>query len=379
MDEFGEALSITGAIYDAALDPGRWPAVLERIAGFVGGAAAALTSDDIAARRSRFHYSWGDDPRYSRLYGEKYIRLNPVLVPLMLLGEGEVRSASSLLATEKFRTTRFYKEWSGPAGYGDNTVAVIEKSPAVVTYLATPHWDRDSPVDGTPRRRMELIAPHVRRAVAIGNVIERHKVEADALADAVDAIAAGVFMVDQDGHLIHANASGRAMLDAGSMLRLESGALVTPGASDQRALAAIVADAVRGNLIVGAGGVAVPLVTPAGECFVAHVLPLTSGGRRARVSTRAAAAVFVHEAAVEGLLPLEAIAQQFGLSAGELRVLVTMMEVGGSVPEIAPVLGLAEPTVRTHLRRLFEKTGTRRQADLIKLVAGYASPLLARA
>jgi DNA-binding CsgD family transcriptional regulator len=28
-----------------------------------------------------------------------------------------------------------------------------------------------------------------------------------------------------------------------------------------------------------------------------------------------------------------------------------------------------------HLRRLFEKTGTGRQADLVKLVAGFASPL----
>jgi len=39
------------------------------------------------------------------------------------------------------------------------------------------------------------------------------------------------------------------------------------------------------------------------------------------------------------------------------------------------VLGLSVPTVKTHLRRLFEKTGTKRQADLIKLVAGYMSPI----
>jgi DNA-binding CsgD family transcriptional regulator len=83
----------------------------------------------------------------------------------------------------------------------------------------------------------------------------------------------------------------------------------------------------------------------------------------------------VHKAGLEGLLPLEVLAQEFGLTAAELRVLVALIEVGGRVSEIAPVLALAGSTVRTHLRRLFEKTGTTRQADLVRIVAGYASPL----
>jgi DNA-binding CsgD family transcriptional regulator len=32
--------------------------------------------------------------------------------------------------------------------------------------------------------------------------------------------------------------------------------------------------------------------------------------------------------------------------------------------------------VKTHLHRVFEKTGAKRQADLVKLMAGYASPLV---
>jgi hypothetical protein len=38
-------------------------------------------------------------------------------------------------------------------------------------------------------------------------------------------------------------------------------------------------------------------------------------------------------------------------------------------------MGISVSTVKTHLRRLFAKTGTDRQADLVKLVAGYANPL----
>jgi len=46
------------------------------------------------------------------------------------------------------------------------------------------------------------------------------------------------------------------------------------------------------------------------------------------------------------------------------------------VPETAGALGVAEATVKTHLHRLFGKTGASRQADLVKLVAGFASPLM---
>jgi DNA-binding CsgD family transcriptional regulator len=39
-------------------------------------------------------------------------------------------------------------------------------------------------------------------------------------------------------------------------------------------------------------------------------------------------------------------------------------------------LGVADSTVKTHVGRLFEKTGANRQADLVKLVAGYSTPLV---
>lgn len=43
--------------------------------------------------------------------------------------------------------------------------------------------------------------------------------------------------------------------------------------------------------------------------------------------------------------------------------------------KVATAFGVADTTVRTHVNRLFEKTGATRQADLVKLVAGYATPV----
>jgi DNA-binding CsgD family transcriptional regulator len=69
------------------------------------------------------------------------------------------------------------------------------------------------------------------------------------------------------------------------------------------------------------------------------------------------------------------MARTFGLTLSELRVMNAIVHIGG-VPETAEELGVAETTVKTHLHRVFSKTGTSRQADLVRLVAGFASPLV---
>jgi DNA-binding CsgD family transcriptional regulator len=117
-------------------------------------------------------------------------------------------------------------------------------------------------------------------------------------------------------------------------------------------------------------------MTRGGDRYAAHVLPLTGGERRrAGLGYTAACAIFVHKAELETPSPSGIIASTYKLTPTELRVLFAVVEVGGA-PEVAEALGIAESTVKTHLGRLYGKTGTRRQADLVKLVAGFLSPLL---
>ena len=73
--------------------------------------------------------------------------------------------------------------------------------------------------------------------------------------------------------------------------------------------------------------------------------------------------------------PPEVIARTFKLTPTELRVLLAVVEVGG-VPEAAEALGIGQATVKTHLHRLFCKTATPRQAELVKLVAAFSNPLV---
>ncbi|MGA8316809.1 MAG: helix-turn-helix transcriptional regulator, partial [Bradyrhizobium sp.] len=65
----------------------------------------------------------------------------------------------------------------------------------------------------------------------------------------------------------------------------------------------------------------------------------------------------------------------YQLTKTELRVLLALMELGGG-PQIAEALGIGTGTVKTHLRNLFQKTGVKHQADLVKLVAGFSQSMV---
>jgi len=375
MDEAEQVSQLIGDIYDASLDPALWPGVLESISGFVPGACVNLFSQDAVRHSANVHYIHGMAPPYIQSYNETYIKLNPSFPATLFFDVGTVICQTDIMPHDEFRHTRFYKEWMRPQGWVDAMAAVLEKSAVSCAVLAVARKEREGLIDGGARRRMALVVPHVRRAVLIGKVIDLHKVEAAALADTLDGLAAGMFLVDATGRIVHANVRGHAMLAQGDVVRTDGLRLGTGQAQSEQALRDAFAAAASGDADIGAKGIAVPVSAAGGARYVAHVLPLTSGARRQAGSRYAAvAAVFLQEAAVAGTTPFETIAWHFKLTPAELRVLLAIVQVGG-VPEVAPVLGISETTVRTHLQHVFEKTQTKRQADLVKLVASYMSPL----
>src|SRR6202035_1299460 len=73
------------------------------------------------------------------------------------------------------------------------------------------------------RRRFELITPHVRRAMLIGKEIDLHRVEAAALADSLDELASGMFIVASTGRIIHANLSAHRLIAEANVLHATNG------------------------------------------------------------------------------------------------------------------------------------------------------------
>jgi DNA-binding CsgD family transcriptional regulator/PAS domain-containing protein len=373
-----ETLSrLIGDIYDAALDPALWPAALGRTRDFVRGQTATLFWKDAVSKEGAvFYHDGGVDERHIERYFREYIKLDPTTTAQFFAEVGQPFSTADLLPYDEFIETRFYREWARPEGQVDFVGAVLEKTATSFALFGVIRHQHDGVADEEARRRVGLIVPHIRRSVLVGKVIELKDAQAASLAEALDGLSAGMFLVDAGGRIVHANASGHAMLAKGDVLRAAGGRLLPVDPTAERILHDGFLAAGKGDAAVGTRGIAVPLSTATGERYLAHMLPLTSGARRrAGATCAAAAALFVHRTALDSRSPLETIARQYRLTPMELRVLLAIVEVGG-VPEAAEALGIGDTTVKTHLGRLYEKTGSHRQADLVKLIAGYSSPLL---
>ena len=370
--------SLIGEIYDAAIEPALWPHVLAQIASFVGGSAAALYAKDAGTRTGNVYYDCGaGDPDYKRLYFEKYIKIDPTTTGHCLAEIGEPISTADILCYDDFLGSHSYREWVRPQELVDNLSIALEKSATGASLLAIFRHQRHGVVDEEARRRARLIAPHLRRSARIGRAIAHNSLQAAAFAETLDGLTSGITLVDAAGRIVHSNVSGQAMLSEASLLRSVRGKLAAIDADADRALQDLMAAAQGGDAAIAGRGLAVPLKGRNGERYVAHALPLTSAARRqAGANCSAVVAVVVQKADLETSSAAELVGKAFKLTPTELRVLLAVVEMGG-VSDVADALGIAQATVKTHLHRLFRKTGTARQAELVRLVAGFANPLLA--
>jgi DNA-binding CsgD family transcriptional regulator len=369
--------SLIGDIYDAVVDQTLWTGALDKAAQFVGAQAGVLLWQNPASMSVELIYAFGIEPRYVDLYVERYAKLDPTTTPMFQLGTDDVASPIELLPHGEFANSFFSTEWLEPQGFVDLLQASLDKSPTDFVRLFFLRKRDSGMVDSSMRERLRLIVPHIRRAALVGQVVDRAAVEAATFGNALDGIGAGLFFVDAGGRIVHANTSGEGMLAQGVLARGSSGKLALYDSSAVQGLDEIFGITESGYPDAEPRGGAIPLTARDGEHYVAHVLPLTAGSRRqAGASSEAIAAVFVKKAALDMPSPQNIIAKFYKLTPTELRVLFGIVQVGG-VPEVAQSMGISPSTVKTHLRRLFAKTGTDRQADLVKLVAGYVNPLVA--
>jgi DNA-binding CsgD family transcriptional regulator len=86
-----------------------------------------------------------------------------------------------------------------------------------------------------------------------------------------------------------------------------------------------------------------------------------------------AVALFITQAGQASHHGIDGIAAAFGLSKAETRILKALAETQEPA-EAATRLNIALSTVKSHLRKIFQKTNTSRQTDLLRLVDRSRTP-----
>lgn len=361
--------ALLAEIYDAAIDPALWPGALESCRQFVGGTSASIFAKNVTGDRGQLYsYDGRLDPEGPHTYFTRFAPIDPSNLTQVFAQVERAIVTSQEIDLHEFAQSRFAKEWALPLGIVDMVVAPIERRGNWAALFGVFRSEEHGVGTETSRQRVTLLAPHVRRAFNIGDMIGRARRETTSFRQTIDGLAAAVFLVDADGRLVHANASGQALLGTRKALTAGHQGVLRLDRTSMRELLPQPGRAQGGSVFVE---------TDAGDRYVAHVLPLAEGAVPADdLRGDPVAAIFVQPANFDPPSIPESLARAFDLTPGELRVALATIRHDG-VSDVAETLGLSEGTVRTHLHRIFAKTETRRQADIVKLVAGFASPLAA--
>lgn len=368
---------LIGDLYDCVIQPEKWEPILNAIRTELNFANAVLAANALPSGETSIGVSVGISPEWlARMegYGAEIMEAWGGVDKVSAFPLDEPILQTQATHRSRLKENRFIVEWGGPQGLIDAVTIPFARDATMVGSLTCGRHGSAGEVGDSEMTILRLIAPHIRRAVLISKVLEQQTIAAATFSLTLEAITAGVVIVDENLAVVHANAAADAMLGAGDPIRTHHGALVLGSTMTTDALRTAVKLANGSALKLGRQGIGIPLRYRDGAAAVLHVLPLRRKQIRQSFAPRAAAAVFITSAASPPRLPADAIALLYDLTPAEVRILELIVE-GQTQSEIADHLSIAPSTVKTHLLRIFEKTGCRRQVSLVKLAFSMSSPL----
>jgi DNA-binding CsgD family transcriptional regulator/PAS domain-containing protein len=371
-----QALSETiGAIYDCALEPDRWPEAMRQITELTSSAAMGMGLIDHKYNHNVHLYEYGYSEEYTRLYFEKYAKMDPAYVARLLYPVGEPVTGEMLFDENEFLQSRIYQEFLKPRGFRYGVTIELLRT-AHRSAGTTLMRKEDQPAfDVEDLALLRLLAPHFCRAVSISDMLDLRTLRSEMLEATLDSLTAGVYLTTRDGRVVYMNAVAARQVKAGNVLRIVNNRLAPIDSRAAAALAAAILEVATDDTDASQTGHSLAMPDTDGAGYLATLLPIEGGRRQGIMAPFAASvAVFTQNPAQVPVVPGEAFARLYGLTGGELRVLLSLAQ-GLGAKEAADMLGIGEPTVRTHLQRLFSKTNTSRQAELLQLLQSSAPPV----
>lgn len=240
---------------------------------------------------------------------------------------------------------------------------------AVVTLLST-----DAEGEASPQaiKAFGRLAPHIRSALSLGQIVERRATTQLALLDALARRADGVILLDRNGAPSFMNDAARDILAAGDGIAFAAGAFATRRGPETRRLRKMIGD----GIAFVAPSETLPsrelLVTrPRGQRpYLVRVLPAPPTERFLDHSG-VACVMHIHDLAAVRVPPKPLLIAAFGFSEREADLAIALVRCA-NLAGAAVEAGMALNTARNHLQAIFRKSGTASQAEAIQLLSRLA-------
>jgi hypothetical protein len=365
MAQDDRVLRLIDLAYQAAVDPGQWPAFLQNARTLFRSADASLLSHNLVDKRPGVAVSTLA-PEVQRAYLQRWGQEDPwARSPVTpTLGAGNVAVGEQLISRSDLERTAFHGDFGRHVDVERVIVLMIEDAPQVLSALSLSRSARRGEFRPSDTKLLKVLGPHVRRALQIHRRLIGAEGFAGGLVAALDRLAHGVLMVGAAGAVLFANRAAEEMLRTNDALTVHNGELRARRAAETTALRRCIASVVgtsRGDALASGGMVVVEresgksplriLVTP----MPRHDVVLGA--------QRPAAVLFITDAERTPVPAAEHLKHVFGLSAAETRVATALLD-GESVERLADRLCISRNTARKdgHLASVRSHTRSSRGA-----------------
>ncbi len=333
---------------EAGRDPSLWGEVALRVADALGGDSASLAfygSDGFALARACPR----TDPALHRRYDSELHALNYLWARASTLPAGRAVNEAMLGGREIYLKSEIFNAFIRPQEM-DGVVLLTLTGPAapVVGLLTVGRRARREPFDGDDLTNAAAIAEALARTIAATGAMWRFAPERD--------VPPVELLATPEGRLLIHPPELDVLIRAGVMTVRDG--VLSADLLPRLATALLAAGRDPADWPPPVGMVLGPIATPLGPLRIA----VTPG------SASAPGAVRLTISPLPEADPVTAFARHYRLTPRETEIAVTIGE-GRTLPEAAAGLGIGLTTARTHLMRIFDKTGTRTQLALALLVA----------
>jgi len=357
---------ILDAIYDAATSFERWPVALDRIGQAFGCSYVGLLDRNLRTMEGRAT-AIGIDLSSQREYFEVWSKDDLLRTWTRTYRPGAVETDREILPRQALLRSDYYNCFLKPRDM--HTVMRItlaaENGFRKFISLTRPSSLGDYGTEDVERGRR--LMPHLQRAATIAHSVELANLTLAAVSNVFEQSAKGVLLLDRTGRILFANPAACAMAQASGAFHLRRERVEALQRDDNVTLQRLIAGATRATDRVDAarGGVMRIAGTADDAPLSVAVAPLA--GMASWSAQAPAALILISDPRIHSQRPEAMLRELFGLTAAEARVADRLM-MGDSPERAAEALDVRITTVRWHLAALYRKTGTNRQADLVRLL-----------
>lgn len=359
--------SVGELIAEAASDSRRWPGVLKVFQQHLGATGMALGEFDFAKRQGSIVHAIG--------YGTDQLRRYPALCSHNTwlqqperFTEHQILTCRQIVKTKDLIQSHFYKEFLEPQGFLYWLGAVLKHEDNRIVYLEAVRSQIAGPFGAEQAAVIRNVMPDLQQALQRNTFLWRLAI----IQEVIDLIPMAVLAVSQDQKLLFANRSAYNILQAKKGIFLDQQQVLRTAASHiDTQLKAMITDVTSEQRKEHPGGA---LIVRRGSDSQGRdlcplwlvVSPLSRPLRPMVGQEQRIALIFISAPDYLSTMAQTTLHTHFDLTPTEQKLTLLILQ-GARLTKAAAELNISLNTTRTHMKKIYAKTKTGCQADLVRL------------